>query len=115
MDTSIPVMTDAEYLRNHRRLLGYRQEDIADLFRVARTTIINIEHGKRRLYEHEVQALNKLGFPKCELVSEPLALPPLEAVQWELVNDKELAIIQAIRENQMLEAIRLLMAMPASE
>lgn len=102
---ALPEMTDAEYLRNYRRLMGLRQEDVAKGLQIARTTVISIEQGKRRLLTREIQKLRIMGFPECKLVADPLAFSKTEPVQWELINARELELLESIRNGDLQAAI----------
>lgn len=46
-----------EWVRQERRRRGWRQEDLAPLMGLTRTSIVNIEAGKQRVLLHDALAL----------------------------------------------------------
>src|SRR5690242_6230814 len=53
----------AEYVRVNRKRLGITQSDLASKLGVARTTLVAIERGQRKLRASELTALRAMGFP----------------------------------------------------
>lgn len=58
----------AEIIKNYRKRRDFSQKELADKLGVARTTIVSIESGKRRIVEHEIERISKiLKIPSDEI------------------------------------------------
>lgn len=95
-------MSHATYFRSNRKELGYRQDDIANLLGMARTTVVAIENGTRRLHADDLDALLKIGFPPYQGDNHEYASKRLMAV-----TDDEIRLIKAYRINSLEIVVRM--------
>jgi transcriptional regulator with XRE-family HTH domain len=102
-------MDIGNYVRTNRKRLGIRQEDLAKRLGVARTTIVGIEHGTRKLKVSELAILKDLGFP-----DESLQLDIVEASKhdqrWMFLNETERVLVRAFRSGRIERVLRMCLA-----
>jgi DNA-binding XRE family transcriptional regulator len=95
-------MSHATYFRANRKELGYRQDDIANLLGMARTTVVAIENGTRRLHADDLDALLKIGFPPYQGDNHEYDSKRLMAV-----TDEERRLVRAYRINSLEIVVRM--------
>jgi len=92
----------AEYVRHHRRELGLTQDDLAQKLGVARTTIVAIEAGQRKLKLSELEVLQQTGFPNHWSIDDTT-----EEKTWMHVTEDEKQLVNAYRMGQLERVIRI--------
>lgn len=95
---NIPTMTTPDYVRTYRKQLGIRQEDLARVFGIARTSVVAIEKGERQLLSDELNELYKLGFPVCNLVDKYRNPGTPDAGNYSWLSEPEKRLVEAFRE-----------------
>jgi transcriptional regulator with XRE-family HTH domain len=102
-------MNIAAYVRINRKRLGIRQSDLADKLGVARTTIVGIEQGKRKLKVSELAILRDLGFPDEQVA---LHVPESEHTdeRWMWLDKDERTLIRAFRQGRIERVLRMCLA-----
>jgi DNA-binding XRE family transcriptional regulator len=99
----------AAYVRINRKRLGITQSTLANRLGVARTTIVAIERGQRKLRENELIALKAIGFPDEALDSEPAESEQGDE-RWMWLNKDERILIRAFRGGRIEKVLRLCLA-----
>lgn len=102
-------MNIAEYVRINRKRLGIRQSDLANRLGVARTTIIGIEQGKRKLKVSELAILRDLGFPDEQVELDVSNLAHTDE-RWMWLNKDERNLIHYFRHGRIERVLRLCLA-----
>lgn len=97
-------------LRRLRRTLGLKQEDVARHMDMARTTIVGIEQGVRKIKIEELQRFATLyGVTVEELAALPVAVPTqtLDVAHLQAVTPDEARLISAYRANDTVQMLRM--------
>lgn len=97
-------------IQTARKAMGMTQDQLAKYFKAARTTIVAIEAGDRKLKQSEVAILEWLKFPNVFDVSGvdlKDELKPEMDNGWMKLNDTEREIIRAYRANNFKKLIRI--------
>lgn len=96
-------------IQSARKALNMTQTDLAKHLNVARTTIVAIEAGSRKLKTWELSVLEKIGFPNVmnENVTNPTSDSESEANSWIMVTPDEYALIRAYRENRIKDVLKI--------
>lgn len=97
-------------LRRLRRALGLKQEDVARHMGVARTTIVGIEQGVRKIRVSELQRFAALyGVTVEELATLPVAVPTqaFEVPHLQAVTPDEARLIDAYRAKDAVRMLQL--------
>ena len=97
----------SEYVYRNRKQLGITQAELASRLGVARTTVVAIEQGIRRLRASELAMLKTLGFPD-ETVQQPME--PVTDSRWMRVTDDERMLIKLFRNGRIEKVLRLCLA-----
>jgi len=96
----------AQYVRVNRKRLGITQADLASRLGVARTKIVAVERGQRKLKVSELALLRDIGFP-----DEQVAIDVVETEQgdsrWMWLNGDERTLIRAFRHGRIERVLRL--------
>ena len=117
LDTLDPRLLGEE-LKRSRRQRGLRQEDVAKLINVSRTTVVAIEQGERRIKAEELVELAYIyGKPVSDFLRPRRVVVPLHAAQFrgptvqEEKYQEEIAVSISVFEdlcNRYLELSQLL-------
>lgn len=99
--------TIAEYVYHNRKRLGITQSELALRLGVARTTIVAIEQGKRRLRASELGVLKSIGFP--EEIEHSNEEPEID-VRWMRVSDDERLLVRLFRAGRIEKVLRMCLA-----
>lgn len=97
-------------IQTARKALGMTQDDLAKHLNAARTTIVAIEAGDRKLKQSEIGTLKILGFPDVfdvDIKDIRGELKPEMDNGWMKLNDTEREIIRAYRANNFKKLIRI--------
>jgi len=97
----------AVYVRTYRKQLGITQADLAAKLGVARTTIVAIERGQRRLRASELTALKVMGFPDETI---DITEPEQSDSRWMWLNRDERMLIRAFRGGRIERVLRMCLA-----
>lgn len=93
-----------ERIRNARKNAGLRQQQLADLIGVVRTTLVAMEQGKRRVQPHELnQIAIALGMEADDfLQGVPLAAPEVR----QKLTPEQRDVMRSLLAGEHLKAIR---------
>lgn len=95
-------------VQSARKSLNMTQIDLAKHLNVARTTIVAIEAGSRKLKPWELSVLEKIGFPNVMNENGIKSTNDSnEAGSWLMVTPDEYALIKAYRENKIKELLKI--------
>lgn len=95
-------------IQSARKSLNMTQIDLAKHLNVARTTVVAIEAGSRKLKPWELLVLEKIGFPNvmnenANKVNDSEG----EASSWVMISPDEYALIKAYRENRLKDMLKI--------
>ncbi len=99
-------------LRMARRAAKIHQADLAKQLGLARTTLIAIEQGQRKIRPWDVvKAAEILGMPAQDLIppDAPAQPPLLVKGHYAFLSDAEFDLITAYRDNNLRSAMEILL------
>ena len=96
-------------IQSARKSLNMTQIDLAKHLNVARTTVVAIEAGSRKLKPWELSVLEKIGFPNVmnENAIKLANDSEVEANSWIMITPDEYALIRAYRENRIKDILKI--------
>lgn len=106
-------MDTAAYVRISRKELGITQADLAEKLGVARTTLVAIERGQRKLRANELMTLRSLGFPDMgiQTTEAPHTTRTNEdGERWMWLSRTEQVLLKAFRAGSVVKVLRLALA-----
>lgn len=108
-NTAVNWMKVGKAIQTARKSLNMTQIDLAKHLNVARTTIVAIEAGSRKLKPWELLVLEKIGFPNVmnENANKVTNDSEGEASSWVMISPDEYALIKAYRENRLKDMLKI--------